>query len=458
LERGTEARVVGHSVNRTGSIGALALGLAVGLVATAAGLAAARADASEAAPRAEVAPGVYLASASSLGSTGPAPRSATPREAAPTPQIVGGRPTTIARWPWQISISYLPIDPDNAFRSHNCGGSLVAPRIVVTAAHCMTLGPNRNFRPPEEFRVVAGRTKLSTAAGEEHAIADYFWFVDEHGTPLWDPETLEWDVVFLLLASSSQQRTIKLAGADEAIVWAPGRRAFATGWGSTIAGTDAEMEDVDKSDVLRQARLRMISDSVCDSIWGPVFVSDMMVCAGDLAGGVDVCFGDSGGPLVVPIQGGGHRLVGDVSFGDGCGLPDRSGVYGRLASDPIRSALQNGIEMVAGVDVVGAGAMPAHGFSFGPRSRKPRRGATRLVVRVPGRGKVLVHRTPHVRGASAFPRQAGPARLLVRARGKAQRRLNRQGTARVRARVTYTPMGGEPRTKSIRLRLVKRLT
>jgi hypothetical protein len=419
--------------------------------------AAAWADEREGPLRTEVAPGVYLASASELAETGHHPQSSQSRRSAPTPMIVGGTTTTIARWPWQVSIGYLPIDPTNAFRNHNCGGTLVATRIVVSAAHCMTLGPTRNFRPPEEFQVLAGRTKLSASGGREHELADYFWFVDEDGTPLWNPETLEWDVVFILLASSSDQRTIKIAGPDEAAVWAPGRRAFATGWGSTVAGTDVEIEDdVDQSDVLRQARLRMISDSVCDSVWGAEFVSAVMVCAGDLAGGVDVCYGDSGGPLVVPIAGGGYRLIGDVSFGEGCGLPDTPGVYGRLASDPIRNALREGIQAVAGVDVVGSGAEPSNGFRFGPRNRRPKAGTAGLTVRVPGRGKVLLHGTERVRGATAYPSEAGPARLLVRPRGKAKRRLNRAGTTRVRAGVTYTPMGGEPRTRSTRMRLVKR--
>jgi hypothetical protein len=375
--------------------------------------------------------------------------SATVRAAHPR-RIVGGHRAKISRWPWQVSIGYLPIGSDPA-RRHGCGGTLVAPTIVVTAAHCVTLGGSE-FRPPEEFGVVSGRTKLSRKGGQEHAVADYHWFVDEQGRPLWSRDTIAWDVVFMELATPSRQRPIKIAGPSEAVTWAPGRRAFITGWGSTRAGTDDEISSK-PSKALRAAKVRMISDSKCDSVYGPAVSDELMVCAGDLAGGVDACSGDSGGPLVVAVRGGGHRLIGDTSWADGCGLPGTPGVYGRLAADPIRSALQAGILDVAGVGVIGAGAEPTNRVRFGAGNLKVRGAVARMRVSVPGRGQLRLHGSKAIDGALAYPVRAGRLRLAIQPRGRVLRRLNEGSRPRARVEVTYTPMGGSPRKHRARLEL-----
>ncbi len=182
------------------------LALLVALAATALALTLATAPVARAGDGApqhgiEVAPGVYLASASKLATPSHGRAGPTSTDSASVSKIVGGTTSDIRRWPWQVSIGYLPIAPKNPYKNHSCGGTLVAPTIVVTAAHCMTLGPNVDFKPASDFQVISGRTRLSSSAGQVHGLADYFWFVDQSGKPLWDPNTGKWDVVYLRLAS-----------------------------------------------------------------------------------------------------------------------------------------------------------------------------------------------------------------------------------------------------------------
>jgi hypothetical protein len=174
---------------------------------------------------------------------------------------------------------------------------------------------------------------------------------------LYNPTTSEWDAVFLQLASPSTTGTpIKIAGPGEEALWAAGAPALISGWGDQAEGTG------NFPDQLRAATISMLSDADCGT-YGPAFIASTMVCAGIVTGGIDTCQGDSGGPLVV--QGfqrakavNTTRLVGDTSFGIGCARPNFPGVYGRLAADPMRSAFRNGILSVAGLDVVGSGAVP----------------------------------------------------------------------------------------------------
>jgi Trypsin len=277
----------------------------------------------------------------------------------PQPRIVGGNTTTIAEWPWQVAIT---ADPEffsgNGLQRQFCGGSLVAPTIIVSAAHCffdVFQGvPGHDFDPPDLFAAITGRTQLSSSAGQEIEVGTYFVFVDGSGDPLYNPNTNDWDVVFAQLASpspSANSTPIQVAGANEAGFWAPGNEnAWATGWGTVSSGGS-------RSDTLREVNIDRIADSTCGSAnsYGGDFHPETMVCAGEIAGGQDTCQGDSGGPLVTPIGGGVFRLIGDTSWGIGCALANLPGVYGRVAEDPMCSALQAGIQGVAGVNVVGPG-------------------------------------------------------------------------------------------------------
>ena len=282
-----------------------------------------------------------------------APRAEASKE--PQKRIVGGQPAAIADWPWQVAL--VARGGGNAYDRQFCGGSLLTPTIVLTAAHCVY--DSGSFTPANQLSVVTGRTSLSASGtGQEIDVAAVHVLRGGGGQVLYNPNTNAYDVELLELAQPSTAGTIKLAGADETGLWAGGQTAYVTGWGSTTPSGGGY------PDGLRVAQVRMFSDSECANHLGNLFIASSMVCAG-APPTRDTCDGDSGGPLVVPMAAGGYRLVGDTSFGlaENCGLSPSA--YGRVAADPLRSIIRNKVLQETGIDVVGAGGSPGGGGGGG---------------------------------------------------------------------------------------------
>jgi len=99
--------------------------------------------------------------------------------------------------------------------------------------------------------------------------------------------------------------------------------AIVTGWGDTTDGGES-------ATVLQEVTVQTITNARCRQAYDDT-VDRSMICAGVEGGGKDACSGDSGGPLVTLLSGR-YNLIGVVSWGEGCALPDFPGVYGRVTS------------------------------------------------------------------------------------------------------------------------------
>lgn len=217
------------------------------------------------------------------------------------PHVVGGKPADIRKSPWVV---YLALG-NGGF----CGGALVAPDKVVTAAHCL------QDVSAKDLRVIAGRQRPKTGAGTE-AGAVGVWTDPQYRSPFQGH-----DVAVVTLDQQLPETPIRLAAQDDPALHRPGAQAQVYGWGST-------RENGPAAKTLRSAQLPLREDEACSQAYGNKFVPGAMICAGRPQGGVDSCQGDSGGPLVANGE-----LIGVVSYGDGCARPGKPGVYTRLAAE-----------------------------------------------------------------------------------------------------------------------------
>jgi secreted trypsin-like serine protease len=224
-------------------------------------------------------------------------------------KILGGAVAAPGQFPWMAVL--VDSRAERAIDGAFCGGTVVAPRVVLTAAHCVE-GTNA-----DEIDVVVGRTRLSQDDdGERIKVSK---IVIHAG---YDPQSVIKDVALLQLATPTSVPPLALAHPADNGMTTPGSRVIVIGWGATQEGGNI-------SDELRFVRLTARSHGYCDREYGRID-DPSQLCVGSSRAGEDSCQGDSGGPVIAG-NGDTTRIVGTVSYGTGCGRKGVPGVYTRVS-------------------------------------------------------------------------------------------------------------------------------
>ncbi len=238
-----------------------------------------------------------------------------------TPNIVGGTEATPNEFPFMAQIY------NSTSSSHRCGGTLISPTWVMSAAHCFV-----------NYGTVVGNSTYSVAMGM-HSRSGTNPYVQTSAIkriivhPSYDESIYDYDIALLELVTpinmTGQVGIAALAVLpSSAALYADGARVTVAGWGTTSYGGSLASK-------LLKVTVPIVNNAHCDDKYlllpSPQPITSRMVCAGDFTnGGIDSCQGDSGGPLFA-IQNGVFTVIGIVSSGEGCAFLEYPGIYTRVS-------------------------------------------------------------------------------------------------------------------------------
>ncbi|CAJ1461092.1 unnamed protein product [Effrenium voratum] len=234
-----------------------------------------------------------------------------------TERIVHGRDADECVWRWQVSLKSVS-------NGQFCGGTLVEPGWVLTAAHCLAdVTSNCAVR---NLRVEAGSWRRNEDLGKtKTSVERRVKKIYVH--PLYQ-QNVPHDYDFALIQLDKAMPinecigTACLPRSEEM----PGTECSITGWG-TVRSMGPTPE------VLQEAGVQLLASSECEANYTETsdVITGSMLCATGMSdlGITDTCQGDSGGPLACK-EDGRHVLRGVTSWGQGCAFPNFPGVYSRV--------------------------------------------------------------------------------------------------------------------------------
>ncbi|XP_075868788.1 trypsin-3-like [Nelusetta ayraudi] len=215
-------------------------------------------------------------------------------------KIVGGFECPKNSVPYQVSL----------FTGYNfCGGTLLSDEWVLSAAHCKT---------KSDVEVRLGEHDIWEVDGtEQHIMSAEFI---RH--PDYDSRTQDSDIMLIKLSRPATLNAYVRPALLPTKCASDGTKCQVSGWGSLRSSDEGSRFPAK----LQCLEVPLLSDDTCFNSY-PFQITENMLCAGYLEGGKDSCQGDSGGPLM--CQG---ELQGVVSWGHGCALRKKPGVYTKVCN------------------------------------------------------------------------------------------------------------------------------
>ncbi|XP_073491192.1 serine protease 33-like [Aquarana catesbeiana] len=227
-------------------------------------------------------------------------------------RIVGGTDSLDGKWPWQVAV----IDKESS-GTYLCGGSLISPEWVMTAAHCI-------HKPIQvsNYKVYLGMYQLNVIS--PHTVVANVRKIIVNGNYI--IEGGPGDITLLQLATpiTYTQYIMPICLPSNITTFPCGTECWVTGWGTRSYGGSLVTNGI-----LQEVMVPLIDRNTCQTDYnlGTSYrIQYDEICAGYKNGQKDSCQGDSGGPLVCEVQGVWYQ-VGVVSWGEGCAKANFPGVY-----------------------------------------------------------------------------------------------------------------------------------
>ncbi|CAL1526670.1 unnamed protein product [Lymnaea stagnalis] len=235
-------------------------------------------------------------------------------------RIVGGRQAYECEVPWIVAVTVGTLF---------CGGTIVDSRHIVTAAHCLKNKDTGIIYMASSVQVRVGSSRIG--AQRVYRVGQVF----VHSRHV--PGINDYDVAVLRLTQDLvfSDCVTPLCLPETWMNPFSADYCTAAGWGVTDFTSSRLQQN------LRIVELPLVDMALCRNSYGPRYVNDLKLCAGDyINGGIDSCQGDSGGPLMC-LYNGRFVLHGIVSFGSGCARARYPGIYTKVTNTYISSFIRS---------------------------------------------------------------------------------------------------------------------